>query len=93
MMECDKALGEVVNIGGTETISMWDLAIRVKTFTESPSQVALVEQPYGPGYDNVADRKPCLDKAWELFRYLPKYGLDDMIADVVAEHEQRKVAA
>lgn len=93
LMECDRAVGQVVNIGGTETISMWDLALKVKQFTESPSQVALVEQPYGAGYDNVSDRKPCLDKAWDLFRYLPRYGLDEMIHDVVEDFELRKVAA
>lgn len=93
LMECDKALGQVVNIGGTETISMWDLAIKVKLFTESPSPVQLITQPYGDGYENVEDRKPCLDKAFELFRYLPKHGLDDMIFDTVTDYEQRKVAA
>lgn len=93
LMECDKAVGEVVNIGGTETISMWDLALKVKEYTESPSAVRLVDHGYGDGYENVNDRKPCLDKAWELFRYLPKYGLDEMIRDVVEDYELRKVAA
>lgn len=92
LMECDKALGEIVNIGGTETIGIWELAQKVRAFTESRSTIKLVEQPYGPGYENVEDRKPNLDKAWTLFRYLPRYGLEDMIRDVVEEHMERMVA-
>ena len=90
-MECDQALGEVVNIGGTETISMWDLAEKVIDLTESSSPRELADAPY-VGYDNVTDRKPCLDKAWELFRYLPRYGLEEMIQDVVQEHTERMAA-
>lgn len=91
LMECDKALGQVVNIGGTETISMWDLAEKVITQTGSASPRLLMDAPY-TGYDNVMDRKPCLDKAWDLIRYLPRYGLEDMIGDVVQEHTERMAA-
>jgi len=91
LMECDDALGEVVNTGGTETISMWDLAEKVIDLTESRSPSELREAPY-VGYDNVTDRKPCLDKAWDLIRYLPRYGLDGMIHDVVQEHTERMAA-
>lgn len=92
LMECDRALGEVVNIGGTETISMWDLALTVRQHVESPSPVHLVEHEYGPGYDNVEDRRPNLEKAYALFRYVPKYTLADMIQDVVEEHMERMAA-
>lgn len=92
LMECDKALGEVVNIGGAETISMLDLAHRVVSLSESRSRVALVEAPYGPGYDNVTDRKPDLSKAHRLFGYKPGYDLDTMIYDAIEDHNL-KVAA
>lgn len=92
LMECDKALGEVVNIGGTETISMLDLAHRVVGLSESASRVVMVDQPYGPGYDNVTDRKPDIGKAHRLFGYRPKYDLDTMIADAIEDHNL-KVAA
>jgi len=91
LMECDQAVGEVVNIGGTETISMWDLAERVIDATESTSSPLLADAPY-TGYDNVTDRTPCLDKAWDLIHYLPRYGLEEMIDDVVQEHTERMAA-
>lgn len=93
LMTTPAAVGEVVNIGGMETISMWDLALKVKLFTESPSVVRLVDHGYGKGYDNVEDRKPDLSKARALCGYAPTLTLDDMIGDVVAEYEARKVAA
>jgi len=92
LMECDKALGEIVNIGGCDTISMWDLAYRVIDLTESPSQVLLTDSGYGPGYDNVMDRTPNLTKARDLIRYRPQYGLDEMIHDAVAEYDLKEVA-
>jgi len=84
MMECDKAVGEIVNLGGTETISMEGLADRTVELLESRSTVEIVPDPYGVGYENVAHRCPDLQKAARLFGYKPHRTLDEMITDIAA---------
>lgn len=88
LMETDGALGHIVNLGGTHTLSMWDLAILVRRLAESDSPIHLVPPPYGTGYDNVVDRKPCLDKARALIGYRPVIPLEKVIQDVLAEVRQ-----
>jgi len=82
LMEYSQARGEVVNLGGTATTTMWDLAQRVVQVTGSASEVRLIPDAYGDGYDNVRHRIPNLAKAHRLIGYTPKRGLDEMIADV-----------
>lgn len=85
LMECDDAVGQLVNVGGIERVSMERLAERVVEVTHSPSVIRLVDQPYGPGYDNVTDRSPDLTKLQSLTGYTPHYGLDKMIRDTAMD--------
>jgi UDP-glucose 4-epimerase len=86
LMECDRAPGELVNVGGNQTVSMAELADRVIDLTASESRIELVDHGYGPGYDNVVDRRPDLAKLDRLIHDGPKIGLDAMITDVIFEH-------
>jgi UDP-glucose 4-epimerase len=62
-----KAYGEVFNIGHTEEISIYDLAVLVKKMTGSASEIVLVpyEQAYEAGFEDVARAGPgyCEDPA------------------------------
>lgn len=91
LMECDQAVGELVNVGGNETTSIRHLAERVITVTHSESVIADVEQPYGAGYDDIHDRKPDIAKIGRLLGWVPRYTLDDMIADVALARIMAKV--
>lgn len=86
LMACADATGEIVNLGGTETVGIYELAQRIVAHTESASPVELVPDPYGVGYENVLHRAPDLRKAERLVGYRPSRTLEDMIADVVAEY-------
>lgn len=87
LMECDKAVGEIVNLGGTATITMYDLADRIRTLLESASPIEVVPDPYGAGYENVAHRVPDLTKAQGLIGYRPTRSLDTIITDTLAAME------
>ena len=89
LMDCPEAQGEIVNLGGTETIGMYTLAERVRNYLDSSSAIEIVPDPYGKGYENVAHRKPDLRKAERLIGYRPQRDLDTMIADVAANCEAR----
>jgi nucleoside-diphosphate-sugar epimerase len=86
LMECDQAVGELVNVGGNTTVTVQGLAEQVIAVTQSASRIAEVEQPYGAGYDDIHDRKPDIAKIRRLTGWQPRLTLDDMIADVAVEY-------
>ena len=82
---CEQARGEVVNLGGTEEVSILDLAKRVKDLTGSASEIRLIpfEEVYGPDFEDMPRRVPDVAKARRLIRFEPKATLDEMIRSVV----------
>lgn len=91
LMDHPMLTGEVVNVGGVETVTTLELAQRMIHLSGSHSKVKLVDPPY-TGYDNVLHRKPCLDKLQRLTGVRPQLGLDRMILDVLEERRTVKVA-
>jgi len=87
----DRTAGEIFNLGNTEEISMADLAQRVKCMTESSSKIRYVPytDAYGPGFEDMQRRIPDISKAQSWLNYRPKYGLDDILGDVLAFERQQ----
>jgi UDP-glucose 4-epimerase len=85
----DRAVGEVFNIGNHEEISMMDLAIKVKAFTGSASDIVLVpyDQAYEAGFEDMPRRVPNLGKIGAAVGYAPTVGLDEILHRVIA-HER-----
>ncbi len=85
LMNTEAALGQVVNIGSEEEITIEGLANRVKEMTASPSPVEFVsyEKAYGPGFEDMMRRLPDLAKARELIGYEPSFDLDATIKSVI----------
>jgi len=94
LMDSEKSIGEVVNIGNTEEISIAELAQAVKTRTSSVSPITFVpyDQAYEPGFEDMMRRVPCVDKLYGLTGFRPQTKLADII-DRVASHLQAKQAA
>jgi Nucleoside-diphosphate-sugar epimerases len=91
LMECDKAVGELVNVGGTVTMTMRELAEVVKFRARSGSLIETCPPPYKHGYDDIESRKPDLTKIAALIDYVPVRSVDDMVDDVLAEVKERKL--
>jgi UDP-glucose 4-epimerase len=91
LMNCDKAVGQVVNLGNNEEITIADLAKKVKAATKSASEIELVpyEKAYGPGFEDMTRRVPCLDRAKQLIDFQPRRGIDQIISDVIAYFKSR----
>jgi len=85
MMACEAARGQVVNLGGTEEVSILELAKRVKELTASESEIRMVpfEQVYGPDFEDMPRRLPSLEKAKRLIGFEPVTTLDEMIGSVI----------
>jgi UDP-glucose 4-epimerase len=84
-----KAIGQVVNIGSTEEITMLDLARRVKEMVGSRSELVLVpyDKAYEVGFEDIRRRVPDLTRIRELVGYAPKTGLDGILHRVI-EYER-----
>ena len=91
LMETDKAIGEVVNIGTDREISMEGLAQMVKQRTNSTSAITYTpyDQAYEPGFEDMMRRVPCVDKLERLTGFRPVTPLEEII-DRVADHFSKK---
>lgn len=91
LMENDRAVGEVVNIGNDEEISIEGLAHVVKKRTKSKSPVTYIpyDEAYEPGFEDMPRRVPSLEKLERLTGFRPTTPLSRIVDRVVA-HFQRK---
>lgn len=81
LQQCDAARGEIFNIGGTEEVSILELARRVVSALGSKSKIELIpyDQAYAPGFDDMRRRKPRVDKLERVVKFKPQTKLKDII--------------
>jgi nucleoside-diphosphate-sugar epimerase len=88
LMRSGQAYGKVFNIGSTEEISIWDLAVRVREVTESDSEIITV--PYAEAYDesfeDMVRRVPDTARLRRVLGWRPTRTLDEILADVAGSH-------
>jgi UDP-glucose 4-epimerase len=80
-----KAIGQVINIGNTEEVTIRALAERVRTLTASQSPIRLVpyDEAYESGFEDMPRRLPDLTKIQQMIGYRPKFSLDDILTHVI----------
>ena len=80
-----KAIGQVINIGNTQEITMRALAERVRELSGSSSPIKLIpyDDAYESGFEDMPRRVPDLTKIEGLIGYRPRYSLDDILAQVI----------
>lgn len=102
LMDTEGAVGEVVNVGNTEEITIEDLAFRVKgrTGSSSPIEYVSYDQAYEAGFEDMMRRVPAVEKLYALTGFEPRISLNEIIDRVVAffrqkteELDTRRVAA
>lgn len=85
LMQTDSAIGQVINIGSDQPVSILELAERVIGASGSTSVVKF--QSYAAAYDetfeDVRRRVPDLTKLRRMIRYRPKFDLDGIVSGVV----------
>lgn len=94
LLGCERAPGEIFNIGNTEEISIEDLAKRVIAASHSRSEIVYVpySEAYGPGFEDMSRRVPDISKAREWVGFDAKRSLDTIIKSVI-DFEKAAVAA
>ena len=85
LSECDRALGEIFNIGSDVEISIKDLAEMVRALASSASPIELVpyEHAYGPGFEDMMRRVPDLSKIRSFIGYEQRIDLEGIIRSVM----------
>ena len=83
---CDGARGEIFNIGGTEEISILELAKLVIATLDSKSSIEFVpySAAYAPGFDDMRRRKPVVDKLASVIGFRPTTSLHKIIERTAA---------
>jgi len=81
LQNCPKARGEIFNIGGTEEISILELARLVVKTLGSKSRIKLIpyDKAYAPGFDDMRRRKPLVKKLERFVRFHPRTSLREII--------------
>ncbi|MFH1905606.1 MAG: GDP-mannose 4,6-dehydratase [bacterium] len=90
LMEKDKAIGQIFNIGGTEEISIEDLAKKIKQLTNSSSEIVHIpyDQAYEHGFEDMRRRIPDVSKLSRTLSGMsgfPKHGLDDTLKLIIKD--------
>jgi UDP-glucose 4-epimerase len=81
LKNCPDSRGQVVNIGGTDEISIQALAERVITELDSTSTIEKIpySEAYAPGFEDMLRRKPSVEKLESITGFRPLTGLSEII--------------
>jgi UDP-glucose 4-epimerase len=84
MME-PAAVGQVINVGNEEEITIRDLAVMVKKMTNSASEIENIsyDRAYGPGFEDMQRRSPDITKLRSLIGYAPRNDLQSIVQSVI----------
>lgn len=87
-----KAPGWVYNIGGTEEITIQELAERVKVLTDSTSEIVRIpyEEAYPLGFEDMHRRVPDTTRIQTLLGWRPQLSLDQILERIHKDAQRSK---
>ncbi len=79
------AVGQVINVGNEEEITIKELALMVKKMTQSSSEIESItyDRAYGPGFEDMQRRSPDISKLRSLIGFEPRGDLHSIIQSVI----------
>ena len=88
LMDDERAIGQVFNVGSNQEISIIDLAKKVKEFTNSESEIVLVpyDEAYEEGFEDMPRRVPDISKSNKQIGFAPKIDLEGILRSVIDFH-------
>ena len=91
LIDTPAARGEVINVGTDHEVSINELAALVRDAAGSRSAIEHIpyDQAYTEGFEDMVRRVPCVDKLERLTGFRLAIGLDRIVADVVADQQDR----
>lgn len=90
LIDHPEAHGQAINLGGSEEVSILELAERVIALTGSSSTVRLVpyDEAYEAGFEDMQRRVPDTTRANALVGFRPTATLDEIIAMVIEDQKR-----
>jgi UDP-glucose 4-epimerase len=84
VIDSDKAIGQVFNVGNNQQISIMDLAKKVIEITGSNSEIKKIpySEAYPEGFEDMQRRVPDISKIKKVLGWSPEIGLDQIIKDI-----------
>ena len=88
VMDSDKAVSEVFNVGNNQQISIMELAKKVIEITGSTSSIEKIayEKAYPEGFEDMQRRVPDISKINRVLGWKPEIKLDQIIKDIAVFH-------
>jgi UDP-glucose 4-epimerase len=85
LMESSQAVGQVINVGGLEEISMLDLAQKIIDLTGSTSTIRLIPyaEAFGKDFEDMQRRVPSTEKLEQVTGFAPDKSLDFILSMVI----------
>ncbi len=92
LVDSGRAVGEVVNVGSDQEITIEQLAQSVKERAESNSEIVYFpyDQAYEPGFEDMLRRVPSLKKLFTITQFSPKTSLQAIIDSVIAHFRDKR---
>lgn len=92
LAETEAALGEVINIGSDEEVSILELAERVRDRADSASEIKLLpyDEAYETGFEDFRRRVPDLQKIKRMIGWEPTTRLDQTI-DSILDYQRKEM--
>lgn len=89
VIDSDKAIGQVFNVGNNHQISIMDLAKKVIEFTGSKSEIKKISysDAYPAGFEDMQRRVPDISKIKNVLGWSPEFGLEQIIRDIADSHQ------
>jgi UDP-glucose 4-epimerase len=86
VMDSDKAVGEVFNVGNNQQITIMELAKKVIELTGSSSSIEKIayEKAYPEGFEDMQRRVPDISKIKQVLGWSPEINLEQIIKDIAA---------
>ena len=90
VMDLEKAIGEVFNVGNNQQISIMDLAKKVIEITGSSSKIEKIayKDAYPDGFEDMQRRVPDISKINQVLGWKPEINLNQIIKDIAAFHSK-----
>jgi UDP-glucose 4-epimerase len=90
VMDSEKAIGQVFNVGNNKQISIIELAKKVIELTGSSSTIEKIayEKAYPEGFEDMQRRVPDISKIKQILGWTPEINLDQIIKDIASFNPQ-----
>ncbi len=86
VMDSEKAVGQVFNVGNNQQITIMELAKKIIELTGSTSTIEEIayEKAYPEGFEDMQRRVPDISKIKQVLGWSPEINLDQIIKDIAA---------